>query len=65
MNYQLIQKDDVNKNVNLTLTLGMIKILHNACVDVLRTLPEYPKTAYAFALEEIEEIILQQETKNK
>ena len=60
MSYQIIQKDDVIKNVNLTLTLGMVKILHNACVDVLKTLPEYPKTAYAYALEELEEIISHQ-----
>ena len=59
MNYQLIQKDDAIKNVNHTLTLSMVKILHNACVDVLRTLPEYPKTVYAFALEELQEIISQ------
>ena len=60
MSYQIIQKDDVTKNVNLTLTLGMVKILHNACVDVLKTLPEYPKTAYWYALEELEEIISHQ-----
>ena len=65
MNYQLIQSGDEKLNIALTLTMAEIKILHNACVDVLRTLPEYPKTAYAYALEELEEIILQQENKIK
>ena len=63
MNYKLIQSGDEKLNIGLTLTMAELKILHNACVDVLRTLPEYPKTAYAFALEELQDIIDYQQNK--
>ena len=53
--YQLIKMEDVTKNVNLTLTMGIVKILHNACVDVLKQEPTL--TAYKAALEELQEVI--------
>lgn len=53
--YQLIKREDVTKNVNLTLTMGIIKILHNACVDVLKQEPNL--NAYKAALEELQEVI--------
>ena len=59
--YHLIKMEDVTKNVNLTLTMGIVKILHNACVDILKEEPTL--TAYKAALEELEQVILDQETK--
>ena len=55
MKYQLVKLEDVTKNVNLTLTMGIVKILHNACVDVLKQEPTL--TAYKAALEELQEVI--------
>lgn len=38
--YHLIGKHDTTTMVQLTLSLSELKILHNACVDVLREFPE-------------------------
>ncbi len=61
MEYHLVKKEDVIQNVNLTLTLGIVKILHNACVDILKEEPNM--IAYKAALEELQEVIAQQESK--
>lgn len=61
MEYQLVKTEDVTKNVNLTLTMGIVKILHNACVDILKEEPTL--TAYKAAMEELEQVILDQESK--
>jgi hypothetical protein len=63
MSYQIIKQGDEKLNLAVTLTMAEIKIMHNACVDVLKTLPEYPITAYKFAMQELEEIIIYQENK--
>ena len=53
--YRLIKMEDVTKNVNLTLTMAIVKILHNACVDILKEQPTL--TAYKAAMEELQEVI--------
>jgi len=47
--------------VSLKLTLGQIKILHNACVDVLKDYPEM--SGYAEVQTKLKEIILDVEKK--
>jgi hypothetical protein len=59
--YRLIKMDDINNKVSITLSMAIIKILHNACVDILKEEPTL--TAYKAALEELEEVILDQESK--
>lgn len=61
MEYQLIKKQDITQKVKITLSMGMLKILHNACLDILHEHPE--AIVYNAALEELQEIILNQENK--
>ncbi len=42
--------------VNLTLTLGQIKILHNACIDILNEYPEI--ISYQEVQKNLNEIII-------
>lgn len=61
MNYQLLKAGDEKINVSCVLTMAEIKILHNACVDMLKECPEM--ISYKAALEELEEIINYQQYK--
>lgn len=61
MEYQLLTAGDEKLNIPVTLTMAEIKILHNACVDVLRDCPNV--IAYKATLEELQEIILYQQNK--
>ena len=65
MNYQHLRKEDNTKNVSIVLTMEEIKILHNACVDILNLHPEM--VSYQKAQESLEDIILYNENslKNK
>ena len=55
MNYISIKKGDDCKNLTVTLTMTEIKILHNACVDILREFPG--ATSYDETRQSLEDII--------
>jgi len=57
MNYILLKKGDETKKVKMELTMTDLKILHNACVDVVRELPEM--ISYKIVMTELEQIIKQ------
>jgi hypothetical protein len=56
MNYQNLKTGDNSKNLSIVLTMEEIKILHNACVDILNEFPEM--IGYKKAQESLEDIIL-------
>jgi hypothetical protein len=61
MDYQLLKAGDEKLNLAITLTMAEVKILHNACVDLLRETPEM--ISYQAVMEELQEIIDYQQYK--
>jgi hypothetical protein len=61
MDYQLLKAGDEKLNLAITLTMAEVKILHNACVDLLRETPEM--ISYQAVMEELNEIINYQQYK--
>ena len=61
MDYQLLKEGDEKLNLAVTLTMAEVKILHNACVDLLRETPEM--ISYKAVMEELQEIIDYQQYK--
>jgi hypothetical protein len=61
MEYQLLKAGDEKLNLAVTLTMAEVKILHNACVDLLRDSPEM--ISYQAVMEELQEIINYQQYK--
>ena len=61
MNYLHLTKGDDQKNLNVTLTMGEIKILHNACIDILHEHKEM--IGYDKVRQSLEDIILYNENR--
>ena len=59
--YTSLIQDTNHVPVSLKLTLGQIKILHNACVDILKDYPEM--VGYSEVKNKLHEIILDVEKK--
>ena len=61
MTYHSIKQQDKTHNLNITLTMEEIKILHNACVDIIHEYPEM--IGYDRVREELETIIIYNQSK--
>lgn len=59
--YTTLVKDTNDVQVSLKLSLGQIKILHNACVDILNDYPEM--ISYSEVQKKLQEIIFDVEKK--
>lgn len=59
MTYLSLKAGDEKKDLNVLLTLAHLKILHNACIDILHHDPDM--IGYNAVREELEEIILHHE----